>query len=300
MKTQILGALCFALWTPLALAQTTSSQSEKRGDFPQRTLNVAVVIYPDMNALDATGPVEVFDTANGLAPHAFNVYTLAQTSAPITPFGGSYSLTPRYTFTGAPRPDILIVPGAPMPTIALMEKNRAFLDYVRSQSKAPVLMSVCTGSFLLARAGVLDGKRATTHWFCTEDLANEFPRVAVRQNVRFVEDGNLLTTAGVSSGIDGALRVIERTRGAALSESVARVIQYRPGTPAFPQVKATASSAPLKKGQKLANVFDPVCGMKLGPNVKTTFAYNGQIYGFCGPGCRDAFAANPASYLKHK
>jgi len=300
MKTQLLGALCLALGAPLAFAQTPVQKVAAPNRLPARTLNVAVLVYPGMNSLDAMGPLEVFDTANGLSPRAFNIYTLAQNSSPILPSGSAYSLTPRFSFADAPRADVLVVPGASMKTIGQMEHNPALLVFLRGQSKAPQVMSVCTGSFLLARAGLLNGKRATTHWFVTSDMASQFPRVDMRQNVRYVEDGNLLTTAGVSSGIDGALRVVEKARGAAFAGAVARAMQYRPHTPAFPQVKTSLLKNAPRGGQKLALDYDPVCRMKLGPNDKTTLAYNGKIYGFCGAGCRAAFAANPAQYLKTK
>lgn len=300
MKIQFLSALCLALAAPLALAQAPQS---KPSAFPARTLNVAVLIYPGMNTLDATGPLEVFDLANDIAPKAFNVYTLAQSAAPIAPHGSAFSMTPLYCFANAPRPDIVIVPGASLQTLAQLGKNRALLGWVRSQSKAPQLMSVCTGSFLLGSAGVLDGRRATTHWFMANDFHSQFPRVTLRQNVRFVEDGNVLTTAGVSSGIDGALRVVEKARGTSVADTVARVMQYRPHTPAFPLVSVTAKpiqNAVLQPGQKLALDFDPVCHMKLSADDKATFAYKGQVYGFCSSGCRDRFAAHPEQFLKTK
>lgn len=287
------------LWGAFALC-VGAAHSAPAPQAHKRPLNVAVLLYPDLDALDATGPLEAFRLASELEPRAFNVYTVAQTGAPLLPHGASFSMVPRYSFAGAPRPDIVIVPGGPMKTLARMEKNQALMNWVREGAKAPQLMSVCTGSFLLARAGVLDGKRATTHWFVTSELAQGFPRVQVRQNVRFVEDGNVLTTAGVSSGIDGALRLIGKMRGADLANQVAQAMQYRPNTPAFPLIRLAprpVANAVLAPGQKPALDHDPVCGMKLGPDDKTFFAYNGKIYGFCSVHCRDRFAAHPEEFL---
>lgn len=302
MKIQILGA-CFALVAPLAVAQTAKPKAVATSAYPKRTLNVAVLIYPGMNALDATGPLEVFDMANDLAPGSFNFYTLASTHAPVAPHGNAFSLAPRFSFADAPRADIVVVPGAPMPIIAQLEHNAALLNFVREAAKKPQLMSVCTGSFLLARAGVLDGKRVTTHFGATADFAQQFPRVILRQNLRFVEDGNVLTTAGVSSGIDGALQVVEKARGRMFADAVARGLQYRPHTPAFPLVtvrKTPLHNAMIRPGQKLALDYDPVCHMKVNANDKITFAWKGQIYGFCSPTCRDQFADHPGQFLGDK
>ena len=295
----ILAVVLAALGTfrPVRCAEISKTSS--------RPLNVAVLLYPDVNVLDLSGPLEVFSMASHIAPRRYNVYTVGTNTQMVTAENGVLAMKPRYTIENSPRADILVVPGASLKQLHRMYGDARLMSWIKRTSKnSRLTMSVCTGAFLLGRAGLLDNRNTTTHWFTLNDLQREFPRTKAFQGARYVQDGALLTTAGVSSGLDGSLHVVEETAGKAVADDVARAIQYRRGTPAFPAMKMTrvVLSKPLSArrtgAQKLVSLVDPVCGMAVDPNTQTTFLYNGKLYGFCSEHCRDSFAANPQSYLK--
>lgn len=283
-------------------------------DVPKSTtakpLNVAFVVYNGVEVLDFSGPMDVFVKANSITPNSYNIYTVAVEDGSIATEAGAVTLKPRYTIANSPKPDILIVAGAATRTINQLSANRAFMQYLKQQSSdARLVMSVCTGAFLLGKAGVLNGRKSTTHWFVVDSFQQEFPKTTAMQGVRFVEDGKFVTTAGISSGIDGALHVVEKTKSKQVADVVARVMQYRRGTPAYPEQPrgkvasigsgGAAPNSPNKTGaRKLASKVDPVCGMAVDGHTKFTAEYRGHLYGFCSEQCRKTFAAHPAQYLK--
>lgn len=183
------------------------------------------------NVADVLAPYEVFADTGG-----FNLYTVAAERRPVTLTGG-LDLLPDLTFaefdTRIPAgPDVIVVPqlvGAGTPAVA------ATVEWLREQVSAgdPLLMSVCVGAKVLAGAGLLDGRPATSHWLGLIGLRRDYPQVRWRDGVRFVEDGDdLITTAGVLSGVDGALRVVERLLGLQTATQTARNVRwttYRPG-----------------------------------------------------------------------
>jgi transcriptional regulator GlxA family with amidase domain len=196
--------------------------------------NVGILIFDDVEVLDFAGPFEVFSRAR-LVPGAesrrtedsapFVVFTVARSTAPVTASGG-LSVAPRYSFANVPRIDLLVVPGG-FGTRALLKDDKA-LDWIRRTAvNVRQLTSVCTGSLLLAQAGLLRGRRATTHWSALDLLAGLDAGLQVDRERRVVDDGGVITSAGVASGIDMAFYILERMCGKAVADDTARYMEYR-------------------------------------------------------------------------
>jgi len=193
-------------------------------------LRTGILVFADVEVLDFCGPFEVFsvtrlDEANRretLSP--FDVFLVAERADPVTARGGMRVL-PEHTFDTCPPLDLLVVPGG---WGTRREMNNArLIDWVRGQAAgAKLVTSVCTGSLLLGKAGLLAGKRATTHWMALDLLRTTFPDVTVEDRLHVVEDGTILTSAGISAGIDLALRVVAKLHGEAVARSTARYMEY--------------------------------------------------------------------------
>ncbi|MFI6770379.1 GlxA family transcriptional regulator [Streptomyces sp. NPDC050355] len=190
--------------------------------------DVLVVLFDGVQALDVTGPVEVFHGAALGVPGAYRIRTASLDGAPVRTTSG-LTLVPDLTLAAAGAPDTLLVPGG--------EGTRApdprLVDWLRDHAhRARRKVSVCSGALLLAEAGLLDGRRATTHWMLCETLAERFPAVRVEPEPIYVRDGDLATSAGVTAGIDLALALVEEDHGRDLALTVARhlvVFLRRPG-----------------------------------------------------------------------
>ena len=261
--------------------------------------NVALLVYDGIDPLDVSGPTDVFATASFVTGGGYNVYTVGLTHAPIQLESRAFGVVPKFSLADAPKPDIIIVPGASTDRSIEIGKNPGVQNWLRANAQpAQTVMSVCTGAFVVGGAGLFDGKNATTHWMTLAQFANEFPRVKTFEGVRYIGDGNIYSTGGVSSGIDGALHLVERFDGKAAADSVAKVLQYRRDTAPFPTaIKARVQPAPANAKPLALNNTDPVCNMKIAVNTPYTFSYKGETYGFCSPDCRDEFKADPTKYL---
>lgn len=180
---------------------------------------VAVTISPGVTVIDFSGPWEVFQDAGVADAQPFQLYTVSETLEPIRGSGG-LRLIPDYTFATAPLPRIVVIPA---------QRGSASLhDWLRRVSQtADVTMSVCTGAFQLAKAGLLSGREATTHHDFLDRLAAEYPDVRVKRGVRYVEGQKISTAGGLSSGIDLALRVVERYYGRAAADRTAAYMEYQ-------------------------------------------------------------------------
>jgi len=189
------------------------------------TRNVGILIFEGVELLDFCGPYEAFTASRRDGERLFNTFTVAEQDGPVAAAAGTRFL-PDYTFANAPKIDILVVPGG-MGTRREID-NPVVIDWIRSVAgEAELTTSVCTGSFLIAKAGSLgDGSKATTHWGSIERMRETFPGVEVLENVRFVDDGVVVSSAGVSAGIDMSLHVIERLCGTDAAESSARLMEY--------------------------------------------------------------------------
>ena len=178
---------------------------------------VAVLVFNGVEVIDSMGPYELFGAAG------YNVYTVGETKEPVTSAMGM-TMVPKYTFADAPRPDVLVVPGG---GVRGAQNNAALLKYVVDVTGTTQhTMSVCNGSFILASAGLLDGLTATSTYGNVLRLHEQFPKVKVVGDQRFVDNGKIITTAGLSAGMDGALHVIAKLDGEERARQVALGEEY--------------------------------------------------------------------------
>ena len=196
----------------------------------QGDINVAIAISEGAQVIDFAGPWEVFQDVMIKDGHndegmdhrmPFNLYTVAETKETITGSGG-LKLVPDYTFANAPAPKIVVVP-AQTGSDAL----HAWLKKVAADPNTDLVTSVCTGAFQLAKAGLLTGKPATTHHLAQTRLKKDFPTIDVKTGLRFVEDGRIDTAGGLTSGIDMALRIVDRYYGRAIAQQTADFMEYQ-------------------------------------------------------------------------
>lgn len=182
---------------------------------------VAIVLFPGVELLDFAGPGEVFAAARGPRGRAFEVLTVAATREPLTS-QRFLTISAAHTFADCPPVDLVVIPGGNVP-----DDDPALRAFVLAQAKdAEVVMSVCNGAAVLAAAGLLDGLEVTTHHSALEYVQMLAPGAAVAENRRFVDHGKVVTAAGVSAGIDGALQVVSRLCGEGEARAVARYMEY--------------------------------------------------------------------------
>ena len=191
---------------------------------------VGILIFPNIEVLDFCGPFEVFSVtrlneetrAHDASP--FNVFLVAEKKETITTVGGM-KVVPEHNLETCPKLDVLVVPGG----IGARQQmtNLCLLQWIQARSaEAELTTSVCTGSLILASAGLLAEKRATTHWSVLDDMQQRFPAVKVLRDQHVVEEGNILTSASISAGIDMALLVVKRYFGEAVARATARRMEY--------------------------------------------------------------------------
>ena len=192
---------------------------------------VGILVFPDVEVLDFCGPFEVFSVTRlnedlrREESSPFEVLLVAEKPGTVVTTGGM-KVTPDHTIDTCPPLDILVVPGG-WGTRAEI-KNARLVAWIGERAKqVETLTSVCTGSMLLGQAGLLDGRRATTHWRALPWMRETFPTVTVEEKLHVVEDGNVLTSAGISAGIDMALRVVARYHGDTVARNTARNMEYR-------------------------------------------------------------------------
>ncbi|MBS0663940.1 MAG: DJ-1/PfpI family protein [Verrucomicrobia bacterium] len=188
--------------------------------------NVAIMVFPEVEVLDFAGPFEVFAVTDELSGHVtFHTFTVAADTTTVRTRNG-LQVVPDYTFENCPPPHVLIVPGG-IGTRALLNQP-AVLEWIGGRAQAAeVVMSVCTGALVLARAGLLDGLRVTTHHECLELLRQLAPRSQVDGTQRFHDNGKVLTAAGISAGIDCSLHLVGRILGADVARRTATYMEYR-------------------------------------------------------------------------
>jgi len=213
----LLGAAAFA---------RTGSESTGAGAAlagrTQRPAKVAFLIDEGATIIDFCGPWEALNDASVAGVPGFELYTVATSTRPIKAEGGM-KIVPDYSLTDAPQPAVIIIPaqgGA---------RDPRKLEWLKSQhGRADLIMSVCTGAFVLARTGLLDGREATTHHLFYDQFANEFPKVKLVRNRRFIDNGGIMSAGGLTSGIDGALHVVERYYGRAAALQTAAYMEFQP------------------------------------------------------------------------
>jgi YHS domain-containing protein len=253
---------------------------------------VAFLISDGAVVIDFCGPWEVFQDV--MIPSRqdtpFRLYTVAETTKPIRTSGGM-QIIPEYTLANAPAPKVIVIPAQSKPSSAV-------LDWIRKSSRsADVTMSVCTGAFVLAKTGLLDGKSATTYHGAFVPFAMEFPKVQLKRGARFVENGNLATAGGLSSGIDLALRVVERYYGREVAQKTAYNMEYQ-GQGWMNPDSNQAYATPLVSTAE--HPLCAVCGMDVDPKIAPKSVYKGETYYFCSEDDKKTFDAAPEKFVEAK
>lgn len=188
--------------------------------------NVAILVFDEIEVLDFAGPFEVFAVADELHGHEpFHTFTVAVKPGTVRTRNG-LKIVPDFTLENCPVPHLIVVPGG-AGTRPLLQMP-ALHEWLQVKSrKAELVMSVCTGALVLARVGLLDGLRATTHHENLDELRRLAPLAQVDPTARFTDNGQILTSAGISAGIDCALHVVARLLGPAAADTTARYMEYR-------------------------------------------------------------------------
>lgn len=182
---------------------------------------VAILIFDGVEPLDLAGPAEVFGASGGV----FEVCTVARDTTAVRTSLGGMILQPLRTLATCPPPDVLVIPGG---GVGVIERDPQVREWIcRTAERAEVVLSVCSGAFVLARAGLLDGLRATAHPADIEELRRAAPKTTVVNDLRYVDNGKIVTAGGVSSGIDAALHVVERMAGKERADRVAGYLQHQ-------------------------------------------------------------------------
>ncbi len=250
---------------------------------------VAFLISDGAVVIDFAGPWEVFENVMipGPTPHPFQLYTVAETTAPIRA-GGGMTIVPNYSIVTAPAPKIIVIP-------AQNDPSDAVIAWIKAASKnTDVTMSVCTGVFVLARTGLLSGKTATTHHGAFADLAMGFPDIHVKRGARFVDAGNIATSGGLSSGIDLALHVVERYFGRTVATRTADNLEYQglgwmnaDSNQAYAKARVSTDQHPVC----------PVCEMDVDAATAPKSTYRGRTYYFCMAEHKKLFDSNPDRFV---
>ena len=270
----------------VARAETATTNPLKppaKGDIP-----VAFLISDGAVIIDFCGPWEVFrDVMVSGGDHPFRLYTVSEKAAPIQA-GGGMKIVPDYTLANAPAPKVIVIP-------AQSEPSAAMLEWIRKSSKTTdVTMSVCTGAFVLAKTGLLSGKSATTFHAAFNSFAMEFPDIKLKRGARFVEDGNLASAGGLSSGIDLALRVVERYYGRDVAQKTAYNMEYQGQGWMNADSNQVYAAAPVSTAE---HPLCPVCGMDVDPKTDPKSVYKGKTYYFCSDDDKKTFDAAPDKFV---
>jgi len=264
--------------------ETKSLKPPAQGSIP-----VAFLISEGAVMIDFTGPWEVFQDVMvpGRAEHPFHLYTVSESTSPIHASGGM-KIVPDYTFGNAPAPKIIVIPAQSQP-------SEATLEWIRKSTKSTdVTMSVCTGAFVLAKTGLLSGKAATTYHGAFVSFATQFPDIHLKRGARFVEDENLATAGGLSSGIDLALRVVERYFGREVAAKTAYNMEYQGLGWMNPDSNQVYAATPVSTTE---HPLCAVCGMDVDPKSAPKSIFKGATYYFCSDDDKKTFDAAPDKFV---
>ena len=194
-----------------------------KADSTYKPLNVAILLYDGVELLDFAGPGEVFQQANFNGKNAFTVYTVGVDSNKLLS-QNFLNITTQYVIEDCPMPEILIIPGGNNLSLVSNEKLIAWISKVNH--KAEYVLSVCNGLNLLAKTGDLDGMTATSHYGAIENLVKNYPKINIVTGKRFVDNGRIITTEGVSAGIDGSLYLLSKMFNMEVANDVAKIMMY--------------------------------------------------------------------------
>jgi transcriptional regulator GlxA family with amidase domain len=194
------------------------------------TRQVGIYIFDEVEVLDFAGPFEVFSTASRMkirrqpgAARPFEVFTVADANRPVCARGG-LKVQPAFDIASHPAIDLFIVPGGVV--TAELERNPIIEWIARTAAGSTITASVCTGAFLIARAGLLAGRTITTHWEDIDDFRAMFPEIPVQGDQRWIDAGPVVTSAGISAGLDMSLHLVARLEGDELAVRTARQMDY--------------------------------------------------------------------------
>jgi len=188
-------------------------------------IRVGIFLFNEVEVLDFAGPFEVFSLTLKNDEKAFEVITIGETSEVISA-RNNLKVLPNSTFKDELNLDILIIPGGYGAEVIEI-KSKVTLAWIKEQNhKVSILASVCTGALLLAECGLLDNKKATSHWMDLDRLENEYPKVNVIRNVKFVDEGNIMTSGGISAGINLSFHIIKKLLGADIANITAKRMEY--------------------------------------------------------------------------
>jgi transcriptional regulator GlxA family with amidase domain len=205
-----------------------------RSDSPM-TKTVGIVLFPDFEELDAMGPREVLGMMARITAGRWRVAIVSEDGAPVRGFLGT-SIVADHSFADCPPLDVILVPGGTGTRTQV--DNEKLIGFIRGAgASAEYVVSVCTGSFLLHRAGFLSGKRATTHWGSISDL-KALGDVEVGEGERWVRDGNVITSAGISAGIDMSLYLVSQLTDRQTAANVQKMMEYYPQPPELAEARA--------------------------------------------------------------
>lgn len=196
-----------------------------------RPIQVAFILYNQVEVLDLNGPLDVFVKANVLKPHTYHPYLVSATLEVVQTEGNTTHILPQYSFDNCPKPDILVVPGAnPDIVLAYLQDEQFQQTYtawiLAQHEQGALLFTVCTGSLLLSNTPVFDGLAITTHAMALDALQQFAPKANVIQGVRFIDQEKVLTTAGITAGIDGALHLVRKQLDPAISQTIQQLFEY--------------------------------------------------------------------------
>src|SRR5690348_3261890 len=267
---------------------------------PSHARTIGLLAYDDMQALDLAGPLDVFGVANALAtgnpPYELHVIGLRPGAVRAE---NGLAVLPACTIEDAPPLDTLVIPGGVGSRVGNADPR--LLDWLCRQAKtAHRMVSVCTGAYMLAAAGLLDGRRVTTHWRYAEDLARRFPAIHVEPDRLFLRDGRFATSGGLTAGIDLALALVEEDLGAPVSLAVARyLVMYvtRPGNqtqfsaPLAAQAQATGRMGTLVDWL-LAHLKDEITSERMAEQVSMSPRHFRRVFA-------DTFGTSPARFVEH-
>jgi len=283
-----LVATLAVLLLSLLAATIAHAQSDQLKPPLKDPIPVAFLISDGAVVIDFCGPWEVFQDVviPSRTDPAFRLYTVAETTKPIRTSGGM-QIVPDYTIANAPAPKVIVIP-------AQSNSTPPVLDWIRNNSKTTdVTMSVCTGAFVLAKTGLLSGKSATTYHAAFSRFAMTFPDIQLKRGARFVENGNLATAGGLSSGIDLALRVVERYYGRDVAQKTAYNMEYQG------QGWMNAESNELYAKAPVSTAEHPlclICGMDVDPKIAPNSSFKGETYYFCSDDEKQMFDAAPDKF----
>jgi len=267
----------------MANAAHYTGSNETRLPVPEGGLvPIAFVIGHNAEVLDLTGPLEVFSAAwtTDWSP-MFEPYFVADNLEPVT-VSGNMRVLPDYTFENAPQPRIIVIP-------AMESSSDRMIEWIRSATtEADVTMSVCNGAFVLARTGLLDGKPAAAHHGGYFRFAGMFPKVLLQRGARYVEAGNVASAGGISSGIDLALRVVERYAGREQVLGIVEALEYQGNGWLDPMSNQEFANLPSNDP---AHPICPLCFMQADTSIRAIF--KGSTYYFCAESEKEFFETHP-------